>query len=330
MPPDKQTSDKPYSLQNSYLWGLVGLSIGIACLTFWNTTENPALTKKSAQVVTQPVTTASVIAPEIPAEIPTLQYQTYDLPQATVHVVHIPTEISISIAVADELTTVEALAERENALAAINGGFFDPQNGKTTSHLTDQGQSAGNPRDNERLTNNPALQDYLPQVFNRSEFRAYRCQSSDFLHYDITFHDAPPPSGCELESALGAGPQLLPQDTAAIEAFTDYDNNGVLVRDAIGSVQPNARSAIALKADGSVLLLMAAQYIDATTSPGLSLAELTAFAASLGAVKLLNLDGGSSSTLYYDGQVYAGRVDTDSTPLQRPVKSVIVVKQPEP
>lgn len=258
-----------------------------------------------------------------PTSDQSITYQTYDLSQATVHVVTVPAGIPISVAVADELTTVAAFAHRENALAVINGGFFDPQNGKTTSHLTAQGQPVGNPADNARLTGNPTLETYLDQILNRSEFRAYRCESSASLRYAITPHDAPLPDSCELESALGAGPQLLPEDTAITEAFTDYDN-GELTRDAIGSVQPNARSAITLQPDGTVRLLMVAQRLDA---PGMTLAELAEFATSLGATHLLNLDGGSSSSLYYDGQTYLGRLDIDGNPVERPVKSVIVVGQ---
>lgn len=258
-----------------------------------------------------------------PVSDQSITHQTYDLNQATVHVVSVPVGIPISVAVADDLTTVAAFARRENALAILNGGFFDPQNGKTTSHLTAQGQPAGNPADNERLTGNPTLAPYLDQIFNRSEFRAYRCESSASLRYAITQHDAPWPDSCQLESALGAGPQLLPENTAATEAFTDYDN-GELIRDAIGSVQPNARSAIALQPDGTVRLLMVAQRPNA---PGMTLADLAEFATSLGATQLLNLDGGSSSSLYYSGQTYLGRLDTDGNLVERPVKSVIVVGQ---
>lgn len=287
---------------------------GLAWLGFKNLDKTFLAAAKSEQ--------ASEKTPD-PALDQSVTYQTYDLSQATVHVVTVPAGMPISVAVADELTTVEAFAHSENALAVLNGGFFDPQNGKTTSHLTAHGQSAGNPIDNERLMGNPTLETYLDQIFNRSEFRAYRCEAFASLRYDITLHSTPLPNGCELESALGAGPQLLPEDTATAEAFTDYES-GELVRDAIGSVQPNARSAIALHPDGAVRLFMVAQRPDA---PGLTLSELSEFAASLGATQLLNLDGGSSSSLYHNGQTYLGRIDTNGNRVERPVKSVIMVGQ---
>ena len=253
-------------------------------------------------------------------------YKTYDLEQATVHVVTIPAATRLSIAVADELTTVEAFAQQENALVVLNGGFFDPQNGKTTSHLIRQGQNVGDPAENERLVDNPNLSQYMDQILNRSEFRRYECQTMGRTvdpQYDITLHDAPVPDGCSLYSALGAGPQLLPKDTSLAEGFTDYAN-GELVRDAIGSRGANARSAIALTSDKTILLIMVAQRSDA---PGLTLLEVSEFATSLGTVKLLNLDGGSSSSLYYDGQTYLARLDAEGNPIERPVKSVVVVEQ---
>ena len=176
------------------------------------------------------------------------------MPQATVHVVSVPAWRDISIAVADELKTVEEFArEEDGAIAILNAGFFDPNNGKTTSHLISEGQIAGDPAENEGLTGNPKLQPLLPQIFNRSEFRIYDCPLAQMLHpYDTTFHDVPAPEGCTITSAIGAGPQLLPEDTSELEAFKTYEN-GELVRDAIGSMGPNSRSAIAIHPDGRSL-----------------------------------------------------------------------------
>jgi Phosphodiester glycosidase len=279
-------------------------------------------------------------------------HQIYRLPEATVHVVKVPTAAELTVAVANDLTPLAELAQRENALYAINGGFFDPQNGKTTSHLTVQGQMAGDPADNERLTGNPDLTSFLPQIFNRSEFRAYRCDSAETLTYDITAHDFPPPANCAIESAVGAGPMLLPADSSFTEAFTDYENGdrtqGKLIRDALGSTQRNARSAIGLDAEGAVFLIMVEKTADSdgdsavelqqgavADSQGMTLAEVTGFARSLHITQLLNLDGGSSSSLYVgaqnagreDGpQTYFGRLDPEGNPIERPVKSVIIVK----
>lgn len=325
MQPDKRSRPKLKNRQR--FWGLIAIAL-LACLSIWKLTPPPLATAEPEPALITAADSQPIAAPPIAAP----QYQTYERPQATVHVVTLPAGTRLSIAVADALIPVETFAQQENALAVINGGFFDPQNGKTTSHLVIQGQTVGDPADNERLMENPNLSPYLSQILNRSEFRSYQCRTSTQtaeMRYEIAAHDVPDTSSadladrCTLVSLLGAGPQLLPEDTSFEEGFTDYEN-GKLSRDAIGSMQPNARSAVALKSDGSILLLMAAQRPDA---PGMTLAAIAEFARSLGAVQLLNLDGGSSASLYYDGQTYLGRLDADGNPIQRPVKSVIVVER---
>ena len=137
------------------------------------------------------------------------------------------------------------------------------------------------------------------------------------------------PDGCTLHSSLGAGPQLLP-DTSQVEGFTDYAD-GRLIRDAIGSQQRNARSAIGIRRDGTLLWVMVAQ-----TEPtsGMTLAELAKFMkTTLGTEKALNLDGGSSSSLYAAALMannngvytYYGRLNQQMQQIQRPIKSVLLI-----
>ena len=271
------------------------------------------------------------IADETVVEVPVeraLIARVHELPEATVYVVLVPKDRAVSVAVADGLKTVRDFVKDlrvsgTQPLAVVNGGFFDPNNGKTTSHLIVNTQRVGNPAENEGLTGNPKMQPYLPQIFNRSEFRVYDCPLVAMLTpYAITAHDDPAPEGCNVVHAIGAGPQLLPADTSETEAFTRYEN-GELVRDAIGSVYPNARSAIGIHQDGSAMLIMVAQRPDA---PGFTLAEVAEFAASEGATQLLNLDGGSSASLFYGTDVVLGRLNSVGEAIERPVKSVIVVE----
>ncbi|MGD1855649.1 MAG: phosphodiester glycosidase family protein [Leptolyngbyaceae cyanobacterium] len=244
---------------------------------------------------------------------------------ARIHIVAIPAGYPVEVAVSDGLKTVDDFAAETNALAVLNGGFFDPNNAQTTSFITVNGSVVADPRDNQRLVDNPDLSVYMDQILNRSEFRRYDC--ADDVRYDIAFHREPVPDGCSLHSSLGAGPQLLPDDTSQQEGFTGYAD-GVLVRDAIGSQRPNARSAIGIKHDGTLVWMMVAQT---EPSGGLTLAELAEFMAGLGIQKALNLDGGSSSSLYTDlagdaqSQVYYGRLDQAGQSVQRPVKSVLLL-----
>ncbi|MGJ3246053.1 MAG: phosphodiester glycosidase family protein [Elainellaceae cyanobacterium] len=263
---------------------------------------------------------------------PALRYEHYDLPTSWVHVLRIPIQpnsrydaqrYEVIPLVADELETVAWFAKHSRAIAVLNGGFFDPVNQATTSYVTQQGVLVADPRQNERLLNNPDLAPYIDSILTRSEFRRYQCGSQ--VRYDITRHDMPIPVSCEILDALGAGPQLLPDLTLEAEGFVDL-RDGTIIRDAIGSRQRNARTAIGMTSQNEILWVMVAQRSDIEAASGMSLPELAEFMADQGATKALNLDGGSSSSFYYKDTSHYGRLGPDGNSIQRPVKSVLIVR----
>lgn len=259
-----------------------------------------------------------------PEPVSQVEYQTYALPSSTVHVLRVPADSGFRVVpgVAEAAELVTHFAEAAGAIAAVNGGFFDPVNQQTTSYIVLEGAVVADPAQNERLVNNPDMIPYLAQILNRSEFRQYQCPEG--IRYGITRHDHPAPTGCQISTALGAGPRLLPTLDLETEAFTEVVN-GTVVRDALGSDQPNARTAVGITAEGDILLVVAAQLPEAPTNSGLSLTELAEFLGNLNAVQAMNLDGGSSSTLYYQGQTHYGRLDATGNPVERSVKSVLLV-----
>ncbi len=153
-----------------------------------------------------PIVSSPSVKPS-PAALPI--YQVYELPHSKVHTLRIPVQgnFEVTVAVSPNLRTVAEFAAKNQAIAALNGGFFDAQNEKTTAYLTQNGQIVGNPQENERLTQNPKLKPYLSQIFNRSEFRRYQCGTTN--RYAIAPHDAPIPPNCELKDALGGGPSFV-------------------------------------------------------------------------------------------------------------------------
>lgn len=254
-----------------------------------------------------------------------IRYQTIERSLYTMHTVVIPRSSNylVSPAITGDLQPITDFAQA-NTIAAINGGYFDPVNQKTTSFIVQDAQIVADPRFNERLVDNPDLKRYLRKIFNRAEFRRYRCGES--IQYDIQLHSAPIPPNCTLKASLGGGPGLLPENTSEAEAFIAYQN-GEKIRDAIGAENLNARSAIAITDAGDIILAMVAQQPQNPLKSGISLADLTDFLSSLGAVRAMNLDGGSSSALYYDGRVMYGKVDRNGQKIKRPIKSVLLVKQ---
>lgn len=269
---------------------------------------------------------ASSLAPEQDSspQTATLTYEVHHLPQSIVYVLSVPTSaFRVTPALDAGVDTLESFAESNGAIAAVNGGFFDPVNQKTTSYVVLEGEIAADPAENERLVNNPDLVPYLDRILDRSEFRQYQCGQT--LRYEIASHRAPVPADCQLLSALGAGPQLLPELALEAEGFVDIVD-GERVRDALGSLQPNARTAVGITENGDVILVVAAQLPEMPTNSGMSLPELAAFMQTIGVKAALNLDGGSSSALYYQGQTHYGKVDAEGNRIERPVKSVLLVQ----
>ncbi|PZV27187.1 MAG: hypothetical protein DCF12_05685 [Snowella sp.] len=269
-----------------------------------------------------PITSSPSVKPS-PKALPL--YRVYELPHSRVHTLRIPVQgnFEVTVAVSPNLRTVAEFATKNQAIAAINGGFFDAQNEKTTAYLTQNSQIVGNPQENERLTQNPKLKPYLSQIFNRSEFRRY--QFGTINRYAIALHDAPIPPNCELKDALGGGPRLLPTITATEEGFWT-ENQGKVIRDAITLKQRNARTAIGIMPSGDLLWVMAAQKKELGQNSGLSLAELADFMRSQGIQEALNLDGGSSSGMYYQGKIFLGKLTAKGEPVVRSVKSVFVLR----
>lgn len=266
-------------------------------------------------------------APEEPVSSPTatLTYQVHHLPRSTVHVLHVPANAAWRVvpALASGVDTLENFAEANQAVAVINGGFFDPVNQKTTSYVILNGEAIADPTENERLVNNPEMIPYLDRILDRSEFRQYQCGQT--IRYSVALHHESAPADCQLFSALGAGPQLLPELRLVEEGFAEIVN-GEWIRDALGSTQPNARTAVGITAAGEVLLVMAAQLPEMPSNSGLSLPQLAEFMQTIGAETAINLDGGSSSTLYYQDQTYYGKVDSEGNLVERTVKSVLLVQ----
>jgi hypothetical protein len=253
-----------------------------------------------------------------------------------VHTIIIPahSRYIVKPALLEQLGTVEEFAQHYQAKAApqtriyavLNGGFFDPENRQSTSYVTLAGKRVADPRQNQRLMQNPNLVPYLDRILNRTELRRYTCGQTS--QYEIVRHQEPPPTGCILVDALGGGPRLLPELTDVSEGFLDR-SNGVVIRDPLGSDQPNARSAIGITQDSSLIWMMVAQKPEAPLASGMSLPEVATLMKTLGAVKAMNLDGGSSASLYYQGKVFYGKVDTAGQPVKRSIKSVLLIQGPK-
>ncbi|RCJ19853.1 hypothetical protein A6S26_03720 [Nostoc sp. ATCC 43529] len=252
-----------------------------------------------------------------------IRYEQRTLPEGIANILFIPanSRFLVTAALSEKVSTVEEFAEKYKAIAIFNAGFFDPANQKTTSYVIIQGKLVADPKQNDRLVNNPNLKPYLGKILNRTEFRRYVCGQN--VKYDITLHNESAPPGCQLADAIGAGPRLLPKLTLVEEGFVDNASK----RDALGSNQRNARTAVGITDDGSVVLVMVSEKPSVGANSGISLPALADLMKNLGVKKAMNLDGGSSSSLYYKGKTFYGKIDLERNFIKRPVKSVLVVQE---
>jgi len=263
-------------------------------------------------------------------QTPNVQLQTLSLRHAKIYYAVIPAGFDIRPVLSPRLSTLAAFNAPTVAILAVNAGYFDPKNAKTASYVTIDGKELADPTQNENLTGNTRLQPYLPKIFNRSEFRVYDCNQKSQL--DITPHDAPIPTGCTLKHSLGGGPQLVTdkdklKENLLTEGFIDYDPQGRKIRDPLGVFNPDARSAMGITDKGAVIILMAAQ-LPKQPRTGVNFNQLATLLKSLGAVKALALDGGSSCGLTVGDQTFYGKFNKDGLPIKRTLKSVLIASPP--
>ena len=203
-------------------------------------------------------------------------------------------------------TSMQAL--RHKARAAINGSYFDMKENFPICYLRIDGNELGEntPQASDSINRKyyqyggVSLRNGRPYFYVPDSNRKAEAQMTD-------------------SNIMTAGPMLIrrgkPLPMRADRTFVTQRHN---------------RTAIATKADGTVLLVT----VDGRTkqSQGLSLPEFQRLLAYLGCTDALNLDGGGSTTLYVKGRPHGGLVSHPSDNRrfdylgERPVSNCIIVK----
>lgn len=102
-----------------------------------------------------------------------------------------------------------------------------------------------------------------------------------------------PPDFNRYEQIIGGGPLLLQNRQIVLDAKAEQFSNAFVIEKA-------SRSAIGQTADGKLLIATVHNDLDGS---GATLTNIAQIMQQLGAVNALNLDGGSSTTLYLGGQL---------------------------
>jgi hypothetical protein len=234
--------------------------------------------------------------------------------------------------VSDTTAPTSETADKLNASAAVNGGFFNLSDGVSASYITINGKQVANPKANEALVKNTKLQPYLETVFNRSEIRFLEDRHGKPV-IQIVPHNQAIGSEYKLIDALQAGPQLLPEPQAKQEAFLRIEPDGKAV-DSISVDHDAARTAFGITNDGYGMLVTVTANEQDPSSSGVTIAELSHIMKELGCSQAINLDGGASSTMFvrYQGSDAnvkpAGTVVSSKQPETR-VKSILYLYHPE-
>lgn len=279
----------------------------------------------------QPAAEATAAPAETPVATGPIKIQELKKPYATIHYVRVPAASSayeVIPVVSESVATVDKLAKLApgTPLMAINAGYFDPKNKMTTSYIVVNGKIAASPIENRDFLENPAMFPYLEKMLNRTEFRVLNCGKGST--FSIAKHRDSIKGHCKLLHSIQAGPNLFSEDSALEEAFVDY-KDGKRIRDPLGVGRRNARSAVGIDQEGNAIFAMVSMKGEKDGAGGVTLAELGNIMHELGAVDALGLDGGSSSSIWVNGQTLYGKLDSDKRTVQRPVKSAFVLIKKE-
>lgn len=208
----------------------------------------------------------------------------------------------------EQRTPTSVHAIRNNAVAAVNGSFFDMKNHNPICYLRIDGEEVG--------VNTPQANDSVHRKYYQYGSVVLRNGSPIFII----------PDSARLAERLWpdsnimtAGPMLIKDEEMLPmredKTFVTYRHN---------------RTAIARRRDGTVLLVT----VDGRTkqSQGLSLQDFQRLLHYLGCSDALNLDGGGSTTMVVRGKPHGGIVNRPSDNArfdykgERGVSNCVIVK----
>ncbi len=218
--------------------------------------------------------------------------------------------------VADDLMTTREVHKKADAVLTINGGFFDPQNKKTVSYVTTDGQMIADPLFNENLLSDPLLRKNLDKILNRSEFRVLECFSG--YKFEIAQHKSDIDFECQVMNSIQAGPLVHPQLQLEEEFFIMKDADGNITRESASVLHKVPRTILGLKDDKIYILLF-------TDKHPATLEEVAQYCAELDLDRAMALDGGGSTSMNYLNKIEV--VSTPESNQGRMLKSFILLKK---
>ncbi len=189
--------------------------------------------------------------------------------------------------------TTSTIAEDSNAILAINGDFYGA---RTTGYVIRNGilyrsTSAGNNQEDLVIYEDGSFENITEGTISAEELL-----SNGALQ------------------AFSFGPSLISNSEIVVQSNDEVDkaNSTVNPRTSIGIISP--LHYIIVVADGRT-----------TESTGLTLYNLAEFMSSFGVTDAYNLDGGGSSTLYFNGEIINNPTTTGKNIEERQVSDIVYI-----
>ncbi len=215
----------------------------------------------------------------------------------------------------ESLITNSEAHKASDALLTINAGFFDPENGKSTSYIVTDSITSEDPHFNENLLKNSVLRKNLDKILNRTEFRILECTNSRDLKYAIVPHNTSADFSCIVKTSAQGGPLILPQLRLEEEYFV-VKKDGIVIRESASVLHKTARTIIGLKDDELHILIITDQH-------PMDLYEVQKYCKDLGLTRAMAFDGGSSTSFNYKDEIEV--VSTEENSTGRSVKSFMQI-----
>lgn len=227
------------------------------------------------------------------------QTRLFDSFQA-IYIVDIDTmagDFEFGVAAADTTLITSTFAASQDALAAINGTFFNMQEGYNVHFVRVNGSVIAVTEEKEYGIRATGL---FSATGEKADISAWGPERED--------------AGIvSAEDAIVSGPLLMVEGVV-----TEIDSNSF-------NSNRHPRSAVGITGDGHILFI-AVDGRQQGYAEGMSLFEIRKLAQSQGCTEILNLDGGGSTALYVKGEGINGTVNRPSGKVERPVPSIVFVK----
>ena len=206
----------------------------------------------------------------------------------------------------DSLIKTSSFAKQSNALAAINGGFFDMKAGGSVSFLVSDGKVIHENKPNVLSIGNEMGTNALV-IYENGKSEILPTEGANRI-----------PILKNVEDALVTGPLLL--NNSQINNLQKRPFNDL----------KHPRSAICIGKKEIWLIAVDGRHKEAT---GLNLNELSQFLISCGCQHAINLDGGGSTTLFLNTIKFNGIVNHPSdnkkfdSEGERPVANILFIRK---